>query len=138
MKLKFKFKLPSLKLNIDWLKLKYKVKAFFVFIPQLGIRNKRTSKVFDAWLWDRLKSHRPECISEYTCLIDGRTIWIQNYPYASGHLNELGKPELYCSRATAVRLGDVLKPHLDAIKAEGERIKREEEEALKAEFKVKP
>lgn len=123
-------------MKIDWLKVKYKIKAFFIYIPRFGIRVYPTDRVFDRCLWEKIKTCEPEEIGEYHCLIDNRRIWIANYPCASGHLYEDYRPSLSCSRATALRLHDILKPHFEQIEAEKEFQLEKKLEALRAEFRV--
>lgn len=110
MKFKVKLKLPHIpKLKLPRLlefnlRRKYQLRA--LFSPGCWFRNERTNKVFDEWLWNALNEDQPVVISGYHCVIKGRKIWIENYPYASGRLDEIGKPPFYCSRATTLRLHD--------------------------------
>lgn len=65
------------------------------------IRNARTCPILDKWMNDALKKPEFKSDGKYTVMLNGRKIWIGNYPYAYG---KLYGDELLPSRSTVKKL----------------------------------
>lgn len=55
-----------------------------IFIPSCWIRIGHTCKDWDFWLRNALKDPQFEYLSKYTVKLNGKEIWIANYPYGYG------------------------------------------------------
>ena len=98
--------LQKLLTQVNWLKIKYKVKA--ALRPTYWLRLKTTDLAWDQELWDLLVRGQIEYVGSFTAIIGEHSVWIENHPYASGTLNLLKKGERGCSRATVVLLKEEL------------------------------
>lgn len=85
-------------------KIKYQLKA--LINPAHWLRNYRTHKGWDEWLWDSLNNCEISDIGTYRANVNGKSVWISNYPYASGSLDDNGF--FMCSRATNILLREKL------------------------------
>lgn len=97
------------------LRLKYQLKA--LFRPACWLRGSYRNKYSEEWdreLWDNLENGRVEYIGSYCAIIGRKKVWIENHPYASGTWSTTGDlmNEVFCSRATALFMADVLKKHM--------------------------
>lgn len=88
-------------MQINWLKLKYKLMA--VLHPGAWIRNHKTDLAWDQELWDLLIRGEIEYVGSHYAVIGEHKVWIENHPYASGCLaGPTSIQELSCGRATAL------------------------------------
>lgn len=82
-------------------KLYEKVWTLFAIRYWMQINSENYSKSFDIWCRKTLdEGHYFTEIGEYRAKINGRTLWINNHPYASFSLCESGKPSPQPSRYT--------------------------------------
>jgi hypothetical protein len=92
---------------MDWFKFKYQLRV--VFKPTYWLRIKRINLAWDKELWGALIRGDIEYVGEFSAVIAGHNVWIENHPYASGTIHLLKrKTEKSCSRATALLLSEEL------------------------------
>ncbi len=72
--------------------------------PAYWIRNNRTTKAWDKSLWDAIARGDISYVGQYEAVVDGKLVWIENYPYASGCSSCRASIPESCSRATAIYL----------------------------------
>lgn len=98
---------------VDWLRVKYTVLSCLNVWVFLGINNKNYSAAWDKELWDLLVNGQIKFVGQYAALIGEHEVWIANYPYASGCIQQVTATGIrlvdQCSRATALFLGHELK-----------------------------
>lgn len=95
--------LHRLLMQVNWLKLKYKL--FAVLHPGAWIRNNRTDLEWDQELWDLLVRGEIEYVGSHYAVIGKHMVWIENHPYASGTMGSPnGMNTMSCGRATALFL----------------------------------
>lgn len=87
---------------------KYKLKA--LINPKHWLRNYKTHKAWDEWLWGSLQNHEIKVLDKYYAEINGKKVWICNYPYASGQYD--GSNYYSCSRATNILLFEKIQKKL--------------------------
>lgn len=84
------------------------MKLFRILItPGCWMRSRPTNKVLDAWMIQALKKPEFSKLSEYSVFLNGKKIWIKNYPYAFGNLYDYGNWGLP-SRSTVFSLFDAI------------------------------
>ncbi len=57
-----------------------------VIRPHFWNRNYKISAQYDKWLRDALRKPEITELKRHTCVLNGKDIWIANYPYAFGNL----------------------------------------------------
>lgn len=75
--------------------------------PRCWLRNHLTNKVLDEWMIEALKEPKFSNYGSFTIDLNGKTIWIENYPYGCGEVYgkaHLGLP----SRSTVFKLFDAI------------------------------
>lgn len=75
--------------------------------PSCWIRNYPTDRALSKWInYSLNRGYSPEYLSRYNCSLNGKVLWIANYPYAYGHLDNghSGMPD----RTTVFRLKKAL------------------------------
>ena len=76
--------------------------------PRCWARNYKTSQTLDSWLKRALLIPAITEIGQHTCKVDGKLLWIENYPYAYGNLRNIRRLP---SRGTVFMLHDELLKH---------------------------
>jgi hypothetical protein len=103
---------------MDWLKFKYQLRI--AFKPNYWLRTKKADLAWDKELWAALIRGDIEYVGEFSAVIAGYNVWIENHPYASGTIHILKRNiEKSCSRATALLLADELPKALLMQKIKG-------------------
>lgn len=64
---------------MNWLKLKLRV----LFTPSCWVQNYPYCATHDRWLLRALATHEFEEVDRFEASIAGKTLWIENHPYAS-------------------------------------------------------
>ncbi len=78
--------------------------TFLVIIfPAYWFRTKAYDKEWDIWLWNALIDGKTGFIGRYEAIIDGKMVWIENHPYASGTSIPINERQ-GCSRVTSMLL----------------------------------
>jgi len=54
-----------------------------MFTPGCWIQNHKYDKEYDEWLTNSMLTHQFVEVGPYDAWLNGRTIWIENHPYAS-------------------------------------------------------
>ena len=79
--------------------------------PSCWTRIRATNKVLDAWMIEALKNPEFSQLTAHSVFLNGKHIWITNYPYCYGYLyshQDLGLP----SRTTVFKLFDAISNYL--------------------------
>ena len=87
---------------MNWKRFGYQCLA--VLYPNCWIRFGNIDRSWDNKLWEAIEQGLVSHVGDYSAIIDGQLVWIENYPYASGALEFKAYAEAYCSRATALYL----------------------------------
>lgn len=87
--------------------LKYLIRFSFIFRPTYWVRNYRCSEEWDKELNSMLDKPVFEYTGSHTIKLNGKMVWISNYPYAYGSPYEWGV-EVLPRRETVIRLKDTL------------------------------
>jgi len=80
-----------------------------LFTPSIWFRINGVSKGLDRWMVEALDNPVFSEVSRYTCKLNGKRIWIANYPYAFGSLDSAAG--LLPRRGTALALRRALMPY---------------------------
>jgi hypothetical protein len=83
--------------------------------PSCWIRVNPINKALDAWVIEALKKPEFSEITLYTIVLNGKKLWVENYPYCYGHLHSHQKYGLP-SRSTVFALFDAISAYLVAKK----------------------
>lgn len=89
---------------------KWLEQASFVARPRFWLRNEPYSAAWDAALNAMLDDPKIETRGSHTLLLNGKDIWVRNYPYSYGHPYEWAH-EVMPSRATVIRLHKTIEQH---------------------------
>lgn len=72
--------------------------------PQAWIRNESYNEVVDIWFTEALKNPTFTNVSEHTCNLNGKEIWISNRYYGGPYLYSGSDPQGFCSVANAAKV----------------------------------
>ncbi len=78
-----------------------------IMTPSCWIRNRSTNKQWDRMVLSQLKTPHFTENDNYTVMLNGVQMWVENYPYAYG-TDYTGLNDGMPSRATVFRLKDAL------------------------------
>lgn len=91
-----------------------------LFTPSCWIRNHPTSLEWDEWLSKALEDPEISELGNHDCLINGKGVWISNYPYCYGGPRRVW---VLPKRSTVFRLHDIITNHPDYVPPKSEKEK---------------
>jgi len=68
---------------------------FVLFHPRFWLMNDSYEKAFDTWLLHSLETSSFSDITSFRATINGRRLWIANYPYAAFSYLDSMRPSRY-------------------------------------------
>lgn len=71
------------------------IKSYLIYFnPKYWITSKHYDKELDCWLKNAIKHYNFEYVDEYFVKIDGKYLWIANYPYSVFYYGGLVEREI--------------------------------------------